>query len=97
MAKGGFVYMLASGRNGTLYLGSTVDLCRRIYEHQQAYTPGFTTRYGILDLVWYERYELITDARHREYALKKWRRAWKIGLIEAMNPDWRDLSVDLNS
>jgi putative endonuclease len=97
MAKGGFVYMLASGRNGTLYLGSTVDLCRRVYEHQQAYTPGFTTRYGVMNLVWYEQYELIADARHREYALKKWRRSWKLALVEAMNPGWRDLSTHLNN
>ncbi|AWN54207.1 GIY-YIG nuclease family protein [Methylobacterium sp. 17Sr1-1] len=87
MAKGGFVYMLASGRNGTLYLGSTADLCRRIYEHQQAHTPGFTTRYGVLNLVWHEQYALIVDARHREYALKNWRRAWKIALFETMNPE----------
>jgi putative endonuclease len=97
MGKGGFVYILASGRNGTLYLGSTVDLCRRVYEHRQAYTPGFTTRYGVFQLVWYERYDLIVDARHREYVLKKWRRAWKIALIEAMNPLWRDLSLELNN
>ncbi|WP_407521765.1 GIY-YIG nuclease family protein [Methylobacterium oryzisoli] len=90
-----FVYMLASGRNGTLYLGSTIDLSRRVREHQLALTPGFTSRYGVTVLVWYEAYDRVVEARQREYALKKWRRAWKIALIEIDNPNWCDLSIDL--
>ncbi|MEH3145902.1 MAG: GIY-YIG nuclease family protein [Methylobacterium frigidaeris] len=96
MAPGGFVYMLASGRNGTLYVGSTVDLARRVHEHQQAFAEGFTTRYGVRALVWYEGYDRVVEARQREYAIKKWRRAWKLALIETMNPDWRDLTEDLS-
>jgi len=89
------VHMLASGRNGTLYTGSTVDLARRIWEHRTGMMPGFTRAHGVTQLVWYEGYASIIDARHREYAVKRWRRAWKLALIEGMNPGWRDLYDDL--
>jgi putative endonuclease len=92
-----YVYILASGRNGTLYTGSTTDLARRIWEHKEMLTPGFTTRYGVTRLVWYETYDRIIDARHREYAIKRWRRAWKLALVEAMNPQWWDLSLDFTA
>ena len=91
-----YVYILASGRNGTLYVGFTNDLSRRVWEHKQGFTPGFTTRYGVVLLVWYEGYERIIEAREREHRIKRWRRAWKLALIEAMNPEWRDLYFDLN-
>ena len=90
------VYILASQRNGTLYTGSTTDLARRVREHRTGLTPGFTTTYGVSMLVWYEGHERIIEARIREYAIKRWRRAWKLALIEGMNPDWRDLYLDLN-
>jgi putative endonuclease len=97
MTSGAWVYILASQRNGTLYIGSTTDLSRRIWEHKQHLTPGFTTAYGVTRLVWYEAYDRIIDARHREYAIKKWRRAWKLTLIETMNPEWRHLYWELNA
>ena len=91
-----YVYILASRRNGTLYVGSTTDLSRRVWEHKNKLIPGFTSDYDVTMLVWYETYDRIIDARHREYAIKKWRRAWKIALIEEFNPGWRDLYEDLN-
>ena len=86
-----FVYLLASKRSGTLYLGVTNDLGRRVWEHKTKAVPGFTARYAVDRLVWYEVYARIDEAIAREKALKKWRRAWKVALIEAMNPDWCDL------
>jgi putative endonuclease len=97
MEPKGWAYMLASARNGTLYVGSAVDLSFRIYEHKEKLRPGFTSTHGVTMLVWYEHYPSLIEARHREYAIKKWRRAWKIALIERMNPDWRDLYDELNS
>ncbi len=90
------VYMLASGRHGTLYVGVTNDLARRIFEHKEQLTEGFTSRYGVTRLVWYESYNQITEAIAREKELKKWRRDWKIWLIEEMNPEWEDLYLALN-
>ena len=92
-----FVYILASQRNGTLYTGSTTDLGRRVWEHKNRLTPGFTSAYGVSLLVWYEAYPHVSLARQRESTLKRWRRAWKIALIETMNPEWRDLYDDLNT
>lgn len=89
-------YILASRRNGTLYHGSALDLSHRIWEHKNKLTPGFTSRYGVTMLVYYEHYDLLKDARAREYQVKRWRRAWKLELIEKMNPNWRDLYFDLN-
>jgi putative endonuclease len=96
MEPRGWTYMLASRRNGTLYVGSATDLSWRIYEHKEKLRPGFTSTHGVTMLVWYEDYPSLIEARHREYAIKKWRRAWKIALIERMNPDWRDLYDELN-
>ncbi|PYE28490.1 putative endonuclease [Rhizobium sp. PP-CC-3A-592] len=89
----GYVYLLASKRNGTLYLGMTSDLSRRLYEHQNELTPGFTTRYGVKTLVWFETHPLVTDAIRREKTIKAWPRRWKIALIEAVNPEWEDISA----
>jgi putative endonuclease len=86
-----FVYCMASRRNGTLYLGVTIDLVRRVYQHKTKTLGGFTARYGVNLLVWYECYDDPTTAITREKELKKWRRAWKLELIEKMNPSWRDL------
>ena len=86
-----FVYCMASRRNGTLYLGVTNDLVRRVYQHKTKALGGFTARYGVNLLVWYECYDDPTTAITREKELKKWRRAWKLELIEKMNPSWRDL------
>ena len=85
------VYLLASRRYGTLYLGVTSDLIRRVHEHKAQVTPGFTTKYGVDRLVWFEAYDDPTNAIAREKALKKWRRDWKIRLIEEQNPEWVDL------
>jgi putative endonuclease len=87
-----FVYLLASRRHGTLYLGVTNDLVRRVYEHKTKAMPGFTAQYGVDRLVWYETYDEPLPAIAREKELKKWRRDWKIRLIEEQNPEWRDLS-----
>ncbi len=85
-----FVYLMASKRSGTLYLGVTNDIARRAYEHKSKQNAGFTSRYRVDRLVWYEQFEDIRDAIDREKILKKWRRAWKITLIEDMNPEWKD-------
>ena len=90
------VYMLASGRHGTLYVGVTNDLARRIHEHKEKLIKGFTSQYGVTCLVWYETYERIDEAIAREKALKKWHRDWKVRLIEEMNPEWEDLYLTLN-
>ncbi|WP_420333494.1 GIY-YIG nuclease family protein [Roseibium sp.] len=87
-----YVYMLASGRNGTLYLGVTTDLSRRLFEHQKGLLEGFSKRYGVTQLVYVEEHERVDDAIGREKQLKGWRRAWKIALIEESNPEWHDLS-----
>jgi len=87
---GGYVYMLASKKGGTIYLGVTSDLSRRVHEHQQR-EAGFTARYGAIRLVWYEDHDDIRDAIQREKSLKRWRRQWKIDLIESINPEWNDL------
>ena len=85
-----YVYLLASKKHGTLYLGVTNDLVRRAYEHRTKAVPGFTKRYGVDKLVWFEVYDDAITAISREKELKKWRRDWKIALIEAHNPDWAD-------
>ncbi|MBN9036588.1 MAG: GIY-YIG nuclease family protein [Rhizobiales bacterium] len=88
----GYVYILASRKNGTLYTGVTSDLERRVWEHQEDLTPGFTSRYGVKRLVWYRDYADIRDAIDDEKRIKRWRRKWKLELIEAMNPKWEDLA-----
>ena len=91
MDKQPAVYILASKRNGTLYIGVTSDLVKRIWEHRNSTAEGFTRRYGVYDLVWYELHETMDSAIHREKDLKEWKRAWKLELIEGGNPDWLDL------
>ena len=86
-----YVYLLASGKHGTLYLGVTNDLVRRTYEHRTKATPGFTSRYNVVRLVWFECYDDPENAIAREKEIKKWRREWKIRLIEEANLDWVDL------
>ncbi len=90
-----FVYLLASRRNGTLYIGVTNDLGRRMNEHKAKLVPGFTRKYGVDKLVYVEEYASILEARAREHTLKSWRRAWKIQLIEKLNPTWQDFSDQL--
>ena len=89
------VYMMASGRHGTLYIGVTSDLARRAYEHREGLVPGFTKEYGCKRLVWYEAFDLMTDAIQREKTVKHWVRAWKVNVIERENPDWDDLYASL--
>ena len=89
------VYILASRRNGTLYTGVTSNLPQRVWHHKNDLAEGFTKRYGVHTLVWYETHETMESAMTREKALKEWNRAWKIRLIEANNPTWRDLYQDV--
>ena len=95
MAKPGYVYILASGTNGTLYVGVTSDLVRRAWEHRQGVVPGFTSRYHVHRLVYFEEHGDIRDAIEREKRLKKWNRAWKLQLINENNPSWNDLYEEL--
>jgi putative endonuclease len=92
-----FVYILASKPNGMLYVGVTNNLARRLSEHKGKLIPGFTQRYEVDQLVYFETFDSILEARVREYSLKRWCRAWKVALIEKLNPDWRDLTDELNS
>ncbi|CAH1657662.1 GIY-YIG nuclease family protein [Chelatococcus asaccharovorans] len=87
------VYILASRRNGTLYIGVTNDLLRRVEQHRAAAVPGFTQKYGVSHLVYFERFRDISEAIAREKQLKGWNRAWKIRLIERSNPEWHDLDA----
>ncbi|HJV32701.1 MAG TPA: GIY-YIG nuclease family protein [Patescibacteria group bacterium] len=89
--KRAFVYIMASGRNGTLYIGVTADLLYRVHIHKSDVTDGFTKKYGVHDLVYFEEYATLPEAIMRETRMKKWNRAWKITLIEKENPNWRDL------
>lgn len=91
MSKQPAVYILASKRNGTLYIGVTLDLVKRMWEHNSNLVDGFTKRYGVHDLVWYELHENMASAIEREKKIKEWKRVWKLELIENQNPDWRDL------
>ena len=89
------VYLLASQRNRTLYARVTSDLIRRVWEHKNDLTDGFTKRYGVHTLVWYEVHDNMESAIRREKAIKKWRRTWKITLIEQLNALWQDLYEEL--
>ena len=89
------VYLLASHRNGTLYVGVTSDLVQRLHEHREGLVEGFTEDYGVQRLVWFEQHATMDHAIVREKRIKKWRRAWKIELIEQSNRDWHDLALDL--
>ena len=92
---GYFVYILASKRNGTLYIGVTNDLMRRVHQHKQDVIEGFTKKYNVHNIVYYESCPDVKAAITREKQLKKWKRQWKIKLIEKGNPEWRDLYSDL--
>lgn len=96
MERQPYVYILASRRNGTLYAGVTSNLIKRVWEHKNHVAEGFTKKYGVVDLVWYEAHDTMESAIQREKAIKNWGRAWKINLIEEMNPEWRDLYDDLS-
>jgi putative endonuclease len=85
------VYILASKRNGTLYIGVTSDLVKRVWEHKNNMVEGFTKRYGVHRLVWYEMHEGMESAIEREKQLKEWKRKWKLELIESINASWEDL------
>lgn len=91
-----YVYILASKKNGTLYIGVTNNFKKRIFEHENGAVGGFTKKYNVNTLVYYEQTDNIQSAIHREKRLKKWNRAWKIKLIEKVNPDWNDLYYQLN-
>ncbi|MDH6206580.1 MULTISPECIES: GIY-YIG nuclease family protein [Rhizobium] len=91
----GYVYIVTNQKNGTLYIGVTSDLERRIYEHREGLTPGFAWKYGCTRLVWYEEHWDIGSAIQREKSLKRWYRQWKIDLVETMNPNWNDLYLTL--
>jgi putative endonuclease len=82
---------MASGRNGTIYIGSTSDLVKRTWEHRNAMVPGFTRKHGCKILFWYEAHDDLQDARLRELQMKKWKRPWKLSTIEQLNPEWDDL------
>ncbi len=89
------VYILASRKNGTLYTGVTSNLVQRIWQHKNDQVDGFTKTYGVHTLVWYEQHETLESAIAREKAIKEWKRAWKLELIESGNPQWRDLYDDI--
>jgi putative endonuclease len=94
MEKQPAVYILASRRHGTLYIGVTSDLCSRIVAHKEGRIPGFTARYGVKQLVWFQYFNSMDEAIRREKQMKEWRRGWKIELIETSNPTWCDLFED---
>ena len=87
----GFVYIMASKRNGTLYIGVTNNLSARIHAHKEGQGSAFCKKYNVKLLVWYKTYDMVTDAIQRETTMKHWPRAWKLALIEKENPDWNDL------
>jgi putative endonuclease len=87
----GYVYIMASGRNGTLYVGATSNLAKRAWEHRNCVVEGFTKKYGCKLLVWYQAFESLEAARLREKQMKGWKRLWKLREIETINPDWADL------
>ncbi len=91
----GFVYIMASKRNGTLYTGITGNLAKRVHEHREGRGSRFVAKYGVTRLVWYEEHSLYASAIQRETSIKRWKRAWKLALIETHNPDWNDLAEGL--
>jgi putative endonuclease len=95
MNKAGWVYIVASRRNGTIYIGVTSDLPKRAYEHRHGLIAGFTRKYGCKPLVWHQAFDDLDAAGHRELQMKEWKRAWKLKVIEEMNPDWNDLYESL--
>ncbi len=95
MSKKAAVYILASQRNGTLYIGVTSNLVKRVWEHKNNLVKGFTEKYAVHQLVWYEQHEDMITAIEKEKKLKNWHRKWKLGLIEQSNPAWKDLYDDI--
>jgi len=91
LKEAAYVYILASEPYGTLYVGVTSDLVKRIWEHKNGFVEGFTKKYGVKQLVWYEEHGSIISAIEREKRIKRWHRDWKVNLIQAMNPQWDDL------
>ena len=91
MEKAGYVYIMANRKNGTIYLGATSDLAKRVWEHRNGVVRGFTKRYGCKLLGWFEAFEDIQQARQRELQMKEWKRVWKVKRIEEQNLDWSDL------
>jgi putative endonuclease len=91
MEKGGFVYIMASRRNGSVYIGVTSDLPGRVWHHKEGTADGFTKKYSCNTLVWFERFDDIETAIGREKQMKEWKRLWKLRVIEETNPDWNDL------
>ena len=89
--KAGYVYIMASGKYGTIYLGVTSDLVKRVHEHREGLVPGFTKEHDCKLLVWFEAYDDLEQARQRELQMKEWKRAWKVKRIEEKNIDWHDL------
>ena len=96
MSRQPCVYILANQRNGTLYVGVTSNLPKRIWEHKSKAVEGFTQKHGVDNLVWYELHETMESALSREKNIKFWKRQWKLQAIETMNPEWRDLYEELN-
>lgn len=94
-AYGSYVYIITNKRNGTLYVGVTADLQKRVWEHKEGIVEGFSKKYGLNILVWYEVHDDISEAIKREKQIKKWERSWKLRIIEQMNPDWLDLYDDI--
>ncbi len=86
-----YTYILASKKNGTLYVGVTADVIKRVYEHKNKLVDGFTQKYSVDKLVYYETFDNIHDAIRREKCIKEWKRLWKLDLIEKRNPEWKDL------
>jgi len=89
-----YLYILTNKKNGTLYIGVTNNLERRLYEHKNKLVEGFTNKYGLVTLVYFETFQYVKDAIAREKNMKKWKRQWKINLIEEENSDWKDLAHD---
>ena len=91
----GYVYIVTNHKHGTLYIGVTSNLVQRVYQHRESLADGFSKQYGVKMLVWFEQHDTMESAIAREKAMKKWHRQWKINLIEAQNPEWRDLWDDI--
>ena len=89
--KSGFVYIMVNRKNGTIYIGVTIDLIQRVFQHREGLVAGFTKQHGCKLLVWFEQYDDLQEARRRELQMKEWKRAWKIRLIEEQNLEWNDL------
>lgn len=95
MNKAGYVYIMASQQNGTLYIGATSNLVQRVYQHRNGLIDGFTKKYNCKFLVWYQAFDDLEEARRRELQMKEWQRVWKLRAIEAVNPQWNDLYLTL--